>query len=221
MPHLPTASTPAHSSTSAAARSISSAWNALERAGAAGSRACPSRSRSCSRTCCATRTAVRVDRADIEALARWTRRRAGRAGDRLHARRACCCRTSPACPCVVDLAAMRDAIEELGGDPEADQPAAAGRARHRPLGAGRPVRHRAHALRAQRANSSSSATASAMRFLRWGQQAFDNFRVVPPDTGIVHQVNLEYLGRVVFRRAATARRSRIPTRSSAPTRTRR
>ena len=55
-------------------------------------------------------------------------------------------------------------------------------------------------------------------FLRWGQKAFHNFRVVPPDTGIVHQVNLEYLARVVF---SEARASRTPTRSSAPTRTRR
>ena len=55
-------------------------------------------------------------------------------------------------------------------------------------------------------------------FLRWGQTAFDNFAVVPPNTGICHQVNLEYLARVVVRRA-TARRS--PTRWSAPTRTRR
>ena len=59
-------------------------------------------------------------------------------------------------------------------------------------------------------------------FLRWGQDAFRNFRVVPPDTGIVHQVNLEYLARVVDdRRHATASRWPIPTRSSAPTRTRR
>ena len=57
-------------------------------------------------------------------------------------------------------------------------------------------------------------------FLRWGQTAFDNFRVVPPDTGIVHQVNLEYLARVVMaERAATASPSPTPTRWSAPTRT--
>ena len=59
-------------------------------------------------------------------------------------------------------------------------------------------------------------------FLRWGQNAFANFRVVPPETGIVHQVNLEYLARVVFRAdAGRRRRGRIPTRWSAPTRTRR
>ena len=59
-------------------------------------------------------------------------------------------------------------------------------------------------------------------FLRWGQQAFDNFRVVPPATGICHQVNLEYLGQVTFTRRARRHAARpIPTRSSAPTRTRR
>ena len=54
-------------------------------------------------------------------------------------------------------------------------------------------------------------------FLRWGQNAFRNFKVVPPETGIVHQVNLEYLARVRVRRRARARPTR--TRSSAPTRT--
>ena len=54
-------------------------------------------------------------------------------------------------------------------------------------------------------------------FLRWGQTAFDNFVVVPPNTGICHQVNLEYLARVVEARDGVA----FPTRSSGPTRTRR
>ena len=58
-------------------------------------------------------------------------------------------------------------------------------------------------------------------FLRWGQDALRNFRAVPPGTGICHQVNLEYLGKTVFVGTKTARRSRIPIRSSAPTRTRR
>ena len=48
-------------------------------------------------------------------------------------------------------------------------------------------------------------------FLKWGQQAFDNFRVVPPGTGIVHQVNLEYLAKVVFARSRTGNGSPIPT----------
>ena len=57
-------------------------------------------------------------------------------------------------------------------------------------------------------------------FLRWGQKAFDNFRVVPPGTGIVHQVNLEYLAQGASSATPTAwGRSRCPIRSSAPTAT--
>ena len=99
-------------------------------------------------------------------------------------------------PCVVDLAAMRDAIIALGGDPD----------RVNPL---QPVelvidhsvqvdyfgRTDAFALNAE---LEFSRNRERYAFLRWGQRAFRNFRVVPPDTGIVHQVNLEYLARVVF-----------------------
>ena len=125
-----------------------------------------------------------------------TRRRTPSARSRSR-RRACCCRTSPACRRVVDLAAMRDAMAAMGGDPQEDQPAAARRARHRPLGAGRRLRH---APTRSRMNAELEFERNRERyaFLRWGQTAFDNFSVVPPDTGIVHQVNLEYLARVVF-----------------------
>ena len=57
-------------------------------------------------------------------------------------------------------------------------------------------------------------------FLRWGQKAFDNFRVVPPATGIVHQVNLEYLAKVVLPSKTTVCALPCPTRWSAPTATR-
>ena len=57
-------------------------------------------------------------------------------------------------------------------------------------------------------------------FLRWGQTAFHNFKVVPPNTGIVHQVNLEYLGRVVFDNDTAGKSPRVSRHaSSAPTRT--
>ena len=56
-------------------------------------------------------------------------------------------------------------------------------------------------------------------FLKWGQQSFDNFRVVPPATGIVHQVNLEYSGEVVQTRQARTARRASPTHWSAPTAT--
>jgi aconitate hydratase len=99
-------------------------------------------------------------------------------------------------PCVVDLAAMRDAIVALGGDPS----------RVNPL---QPVElvidhsvqvdyfGRADAF-ALNAELEFTRNRERYAFLRWGQQAFNNFKVVPPDTGIVHQVNIEYLARVVF-----------------------
>ncbi|MCB1744177.1 MAG: aconitate hydratase, partial [Gammaproteobacteria bacterium] len=99
-------------------------------------------------------------------------------------------------PAIVDLAAMRDAMRELGGDPRRINPLS-------PVElvidhsvqvdvSGRPD--------APQRNLEIEFERNAERysFLRWGQTAFDNFKVVPPDTGIVHQINLEYLGRVVF-----------------------
>ena len=99
-------------------------------------------------------------------------------------------------PCVVDLAAMRDAIISLGGDPDRVNPL-------QPVELvidhsvqvdyfGRPD---AFALNA---GLEFSRNRERYAFLRWGQRAFRNFQVVPPDTGIVHQVNLECLARVVF-----------------------
>ena len=98
-------------------------------------------------------------------------------------------------PAVVDLAAMRDGMVALGGDP----------ARVNPL---QPVElvidhsvqvdHYASANAFQlNADLELSRNRERYVFLRWGQNALDNFRVVPPDTGIVHQVNLEYLARVI------------------------
>ncbi len=98
-------------------------------------------------------------------------------------------------PCVVDLAAMRDGIAALGGDP----------ARVNPL---QPVElvidHSVQVDHFATANALSlngdleyQRNRERYVFLRWGQGAFENFRVVPPETGIVHQVNIEYLARVV------------------------
>jgi aconitate hydratase len=99
-------------------------------------------------------------------------------------------------PAIVDLAAMRDAIDDLGGDPERINPLV-------PVDLiidhsvqvdafGNPRAFDINADRDYERNGERYA------FLRWGQQAFDDFRVVPPATGICHQVNLEYLGQVVF-----------------------
>jgi aconitate hydratase len=102
-------------------------------------------------------------------------------------------------PCVVDLAAMRDAVVKLGGKARSQiNPLIPVGTGHRPLGAGRRVRQprRAGPQRQDRIR----AQPERYSFLRWGQKAFDNFKVVPPNTGIVHQVNLEHLARVVMER---------------------
>ena len=100
-------------------------------------------------------------------------------------------------PAVVDLAAMRDGIVRLGGDPRKVNPL-------------QPVELVIdHSVQVDHYSERNAADLNAAlefarnkeryTFLRWGQEAFDNFRVVPPDTGIVHQVNLEYLARVIFK----------------------
>ncbi len=99
-------------------------------------------------------------------------------------------------PCVVDLATMRDAMAELGGDP----------AKINPL---QPVELVIdHSVQVDAYGSEAALlinrdlefdrNGERYRFLKWGQGALDNFRVVPPNTGIVHQVNLEHLARVTF-----------------------
>ena len=99
-------------------------------------------------------------------------------------------------PAVVDLAAMRDAMRRLGGDPGKINPL---------LPAELVIDHSVQvdafgAATAFQVNADLEFERNRERyaFLRWGQRAFRNFRVVPPDTGIVHQVNLEHLARVVF-----------------------
>jgi len=99
-------------------------------------------------------------------------------------------------PAVVDLAAMRDAVVKLGGTADSINP----------LSPAELVID--HSVQVDRYGAADSLDLNnkiefkrnkeRYTFLRWGQNAFENFRVVPPNTGIVHQVNLEYLGRVVF-----------------------
>jgi len=101
-------------------------------------------------------------------------------------------------PAVVDLAAMRDAMEEIGGDPAAINPL---------VDVDLVIDHsvqvdafgneRAFAVNAEH---DFERNLERYSFLKWGQQSFDNFRVVPPATGICHQVNLEYLAQVVYSR---------------------
>jgi aconitate hydratase len=99
-------------------------------------------------------------------------------------------------PAVVDLAAMRDAMAEMGGDPAQINPLAPAE-----LVIDHSVQVDAFGTRDSfRFNAEREFERNQERyaFLRWGQGAFDDFAVVPPDTGIVHQVNLEYLARVIF-----------------------
>jgi aconitate hydratase len=99
-------------------------------------------------------------------------------------------------PAVVDLAAMRDAMAELGGDPNRINPLVPAE-----LVIDHSVQVDVFGTRdAFRINAEKEFERNSERyaFLRWGQGAFEGFKVVPPDTGIVHQVNLEYLARVAF-----------------------
>ncbi|GFG69482.1 aconitate hydratase [Mycolicibacter senuensis] len=101
-------------------------------------------------------------------------------------------------PCVVDLVAMRDAIAELGGDTKRINPLCPTELviDHSVIA---DVFGRTDAF-AINAELEFERNSERYQLLRWGQQAFDDFSVVPPDTGICHQVNLEYLARVVFTR---------------------
>ncbi|MBI4867441.1 MAG: aconitate hydratase AcnA [Candidatus Wallbacteria bacterium] len=99
-------------------------------------------------------------------------------------------------PAVVDLAAMRDAIAAMGGDPGLINPL-----RPADLVIDHSVQIDSFGTAAafwENANLEMERNRERYVFLRWGQKAFANFRVVPPDTGIVHQVNLEYLASAVF-----------------------
>ena len=99
-------------------------------------------------------------------------------------------------PCIVDLATMRDAVKDLGGDPEVINPQ---------VQSDMVIDHSvqidkygvADAVQ-QNMDIEYQRNGERYQFLRWGQQAFRNFRVVPPGTGIIHQVNIEYLAKVVM-----------------------
>jgi aconitate hydratase A / 2-methylisocitrate dehydratase len=136
-----------------------------------------------------------VRREDVEALARWDPRAAPSHEIAFMPARVLL-QDFTGVPAVVDLAAMRDAMRRLGGDPRKINPL---------LPAELVIDH---SVQVDAFGSAAAFQINAERefdrnreryaFLRWGQKAFRNFRVVPPDTGIVHQVNLEYLARVVF-----------------------
>ena len=136
-----------------------------------------------------------VTRADIEALLNWDPQAAPDTEIAFRPARVLM-QDFTGVPAVVDLAAMRDAMTALGGDPD----------RINPLQPAELVID--HSVQVDSFGSSDAIELNSeleyqrnqerYSFLKWGQKAFDNFKVVPPDTGIVHQVNLEYLARVVF-----------------------
>ena len=161
-----------------------------------------------------------VTRDDLQAMADWLKER--RINREIQYRPArVLMQDFTGVPAVVDLAAMRDAMAQLGGDPQKINPLV-------------PV----HLVIDHSVMVDEFGTPQAFEknvefeyerngeryeFLKWGSQAFDNFKVVPPGTGICHQVNLEHIAQCVWtdRGRRTARRSPIPTRWSAPTATRR
>ncbi|MGA1730240.1 MAG: aconitate hydratase AcnA [Steroidobacteraceae bacterium] len=138
---------------------------------------------------------VNITRADIEAVLDW-QPRAEPSHEIAFTPARAIMQDFTGVPCVVGLAAMRDAIVRLGGDP----------ARVNPLvPAELVIDHSVQVDDYGNADALAHNTAIEFErnreryaFLRWGQSAFDNFKVVPPNTGIVHQVNIERLARVVF-----------------------
>src|SRR6266852_7103823 len=135
-----------------------------------------------------------VKRSDIEYVAKWDPAAPAREINFRPAR--VLLQDFTGVPCVVDLAAMRDALQELGADPRKANPL---------IPADLVIDH---SVQVDKFGTKDAFAANALlefqrnherySFLKWGQTSFDNFRVVPPDTGIVHQLNLEYLAQVVF-----------------------
>jgi len=139
-----------------------------------------------------------VNRADIEALASW-KPTAKQEKEIAFMPARVLMQDLTGVPAVVDLAAMREAMKRLGGDPKKINPL---------VPVDLVIDHSVQVdyfgtPDAFEKNSKIEFERNAERyaFLRWGQRAFDNFRLIPPDTGICHQVNLEYLAPVVFRAA--------------------
>jgi aconitate hydratase len=144
---------------------------------------------------------VAVRKEDVEALATWDAK-ADPSKEMAFTPARVLMQDFTGVPAVVDLAAMRDAMADMGGDPSRINPLVPAE-----LVIDHSVQVDAFGTRdAFKINAEREFERNQERyaFLRWGQDAFDNFKVVPPDTGIVHQVNLEYLARVVFTSDETA-----------------
>ncbi len=150
---------------------------------------------------------VNVTKADIEALLDWNPKSAP-AHEIAFTPARVIMQDFTGVPCVVDLAAMREAIVRLGGDAQRVNPLAPAElvidhsVQVDEYGAADSLRHN-NEIEFQR-------NSERYMFLRWGQTAFSNFQVVPPNTGIVHQVNIERLARVVFADEAGGRSVAYP-----------
>jgi aconitate hydratase len=148
-----------------------------------------------------------VTRADIEALLNWNPKSAPSYEISFTPARVIM-QDFTGVPAIVDLAAMREAMTRLGGNADEINPLAP---------AELVIDHSvqvdsygsAHSL-ADNNRIEFERNGERYSFLRWGQSAFRNFKVVPPNTGIVHQVNLEYLGRVVFETSEAGKRLAYP-----------
>ena len=135
-----------------------------------------------------------ITREDVERIARWSPETAGKEEIPFKPARVVM-QDFTGVPAVVDLAAMRDAVADLGDDPEKVNPLIPV-----DLVIDHSVQVDYYGMRealAMNAAREFERNRERYEFLRWGQKSFDNFRVVPPATGIVHQVNLEYLAQVV------------------------
>jgi aconitate hydratase len=150
---------------------------------------------------------VNVTKADIEALLKWDPKALPNHEIAFTPARVIM-QDFTGVPCIVDLAAMREAIVRLGGDPQ----------RVNPLAPAELVID--HSVQVDEYGTADSLkhnneieferNGERYMFLRWGQTAFSNFKVVPPNTGIVHQVNIERLARVIFSDDATGKKSAYP-----------
>src|SRR5687768_5344480 len=143
---------------------------------------------------------VTVSPDDIRALASWDAKNVGEYEVAFHPARVLM-QDLTGVPAIVDLAAMRDAMVALGGDPRKINPLQPAE-----LVIDHSVQVDEFGTRMAFKNNVAleyERNQERYAFLRWGQKALQNFRVVPPGTGIVHQVNLEYLARVVFHTDAT------------------
>jgi aconitate hydratase len=136
-----------------------------------------------------------VTREDVETLARWNAAQPQEKEIAFRPARVLL-QDFTGVPCVVDLAAMRDAMAAMGGDPSAINPL-----QPVELVIDHSVQVDYFGVRdalAKNAELEFERNRERYAFLKWGQQALRGFRAVPPDTGIVHQINIEYLARVVF-----------------------